>query len=314
MNRRSVSHGAALGAMLAAGLFMNAMQGYAGVWGADYFPNVSLTTQDGQKVHFYDDLLKGKRVIVNFIYTTCGSSCPLETARLVQVEKILGEHMGRDIFFYSLTVDPDHDKPRVLKEYAKSFHTGPGWLFLTGNKKDLELVRKKLGQAASAGQNQITDHSTSLMLGNEATGEWIRDSSMDNPQYIATIVRDWFAGAARREKGGDYANAPGVPDYVGDRGAYLFNNQCGACHSIGKGDGIGPDLLGVTKHRDPAWVAGFIAKPDEMLAKKDAVATSLYARYKQVRMPNLRLTDRDVAAIVSYLGSQTTGEGHTIAR
>src|SRR5260221_10368088 len=84
-------------------------------WGADYFPNVPLTTQDGVRVRFYDDLIKGKIVAINLIYTTCKYACPLETARLSQVAKLLGDRMGRDVFFYSITIDPDHDTPEVLK-------------------------------------------------------------------------------------------------------------------------------------------------------------------------------------------------------
>jgi len=56
-------------------------------WGSNYFPNVTLTTQDGKKVQFYDDLIKGKIVAVNLIYTTCKYACPLETARLTGAQK-----------------------------------------------------------------------------------------------------------------------------------------------------------------------------------------------------------------------------------
>src|SRR3954467_8330525 len=80
-------------------------------WGANYFPNVPLTTQDGKTVRFYDDLLKGKRVIINLMYTECGDSCPLETARLAQVARIWGDHPGRDIWFYSFSIDPQRDPP-----------------------------------------------------------------------------------------------------------------------------------------------------------------------------------------------------------
>ena len=83
-------------------------------WGADYFPNVPLVTQDGTTVRLYDDLLKGKSVAINVIYTSCKDECPLETARLAQVQKLLGERMGKDIFFYSITIDPKRDKPEVL--------------------------------------------------------------------------------------------------------------------------------------------------------------------------------------------------------
>jgi protein SCO1/2 len=79
--------------------------------------NVPLITQDGKQVRFYDDLIKGKIVAVNFIYTSCMFTCPLETARLAQVQRILGERVGKDIFFYSISIDPDHDTPAVLKEY-----------------------------------------------------------------------------------------------------------------------------------------------------------------------------------------------------
>src|SRR5947209_14895639 len=141
----------------------------AATWGANYFPNVPLTTQDGKTVRFYDDLLKGKRFIINLMYTECGDSCPLETARLSQVKKILGDHLGRDIWFYSLSIDPKHDTPATLKAYADSFHAGPGWLFLTGKKEDIELIRKKLGLYARTGEDQLTDHTTSVMIGNEAS-------------------------------------------------------------------------------------------------------------------------------------------------
>lgn len=106
-------------------------------WGAGYFPNTELITQDGKKVRFYDDLVRGKIVVIDLIYTHCVDSCPLETARLAQVQKLLGDAVGKQIFFYSITIDPEHDTPAVLKEYAEKYHTGPGWLFLTGKKRIL---------------------------------------------------------------------------------------------------------------------------------------------------------------------------------
>src|SRR5689334_15609235 len=114
-------------------------------WGADYFPNVPLTTQDGTTVHLYDDLLKGKALAINVMYTSCKDECPLETARLVQVPRLLGERMGKDIFFYSITIDPKRDTPQVLKAYAQKYGAGPGWLFLTGKEEDIKLATKKLG-------------------------------------------------------------------------------------------------------------------------------------------------------------------------
>src|SRR5262249_39406059 len=101
-------------------------------WGANYFPNVELVTHEGKRVRFFDDLLKDKTVVLNFIYTSCPDACPLETAKLAEVQAILGDRVGVDTFFYSISIDPQHDTPEVLADYAKRFRAGPGWLFLTG--------------------------------------------------------------------------------------------------------------------------------------------------------------------------------------
>jgi len=292
-------------ALLALGLLTTVKPAHAATWGADYFPNVPLTTQDGKTVRFYDDLLKGKRFIINLMYTECGDSCPLETARLSQVKKILGDHLGRDIWFYSLSIDPQRDTPAALKAYADKFHAGPGWLFLTGKKEDIDLIRRKLGLHARADENGLTDHTTSVMIGSEPTGEWIKDSSLDNPQYMASIVRDWLsAGQSFENKSTTYA----VSEHAADKGGYLFETRCAACHTVGQGDSVGPDLQGVTQRRDRTWLAHFIAAPNEMIAQKDPTATALYARYKQVKMPNLRLSDVDVNAVLGYLAAPTKSE------
>jgi protein SCO1/2 len=86
-------------------------------------PNVALTTHKGAHVHFYD-LIKGKTVAIELIYTTCQFACPLETARLAQVQTLLGDRMGRDVFFYSITIDPEHDTPDALNAFAEKYHAG----------------------------------------------------------------------------------------------------------------------------------------------------------------------------------------------
>jgi protein SCO1/2 len=269
-------------------------------WGANYFPNVALTTQDGKTVHLWDDLLKDKKVIINFIYTDCSASCPLETAKLVQVQKILAPRMGKDIFFYSITLDPKHDTPAVLKAYAAKFHAGPGWLFLTGKKEDIELVRKKFGLAAQSFQNELTDHSTRLTIGNGATGQWMQDGAMDDPRYIAMMAGDWLSSWKNHPKGESYTKAQPV-EGASDKGLYLFKTRCSACHSMGNGDGIGPDLAGVARVRDHAWLARFLTAPDEVLASGDPIANALYIKYKKIKMPNLRLGEKDVDALIKYL-------------
>src|SRR5215467_2717942 len=202
----------------------------AGPWGADYFPNVLLTTQDGATVHFYDDLLKGKKVAINLIYTSCKDECPLETARLVQVQQLLGDRVGRDVFFYSISIDPTRDTPAVLQAYAEKFHVGPGWLFLTGREDDIKLVAKKLGLSRRSDARTRDGHSASLMIGDEAGGQWMRNSAVDNPRFLAATIGNFF-GWASRQPARSYAEVSS--SRMPEKREYFFQSRCGACHTIG---------------------------------------------------------------------------------
>jgi protein SCO1 len=280
-------------------------------WGSNYFPNVELITQDGKKVKFYDDLLKGKIVVIDLIYTHCVDSCPLETARLAQVQKMLGDRVGKDVFFYSITIDPRHDTPQVLKAYSEKYHAQPGWLFLTGKKADIDLISKKMGLYTEPDPKDRDGHTPSVLIGNETTGQWMRNSATDNPRFLSILIGDWLNSwkysAATPAK--SYAEA--APMKL-DAGQYLFTTHCAACHSVGNGDKIGPDLVGVTNVRNREWLTRFIQEPDKVLAAKDPIATALFKKYKQVRMPNLRLSNDDTAALLRFLQSQSAGQ-HKIA-
>ncbi|HKV92838.1 MAG TPA: SCO family protein [Candidatus Angelobacter sp.] len=281
-------------------------------YGANYFPNVVLTTQDGTKVHFYDDVLKGKSVVIDLIYTECQDSCPLETARLVQVQKILGDRVGKDIFFYSISIDPRHDTPKVLKEYAAKYHVGPGWTFLTGKKEDIALVSKKLGLYTDPDPNNRDGHTPSLLIGNEPGGQWMRNAATDNPKFLANMIGNWLNGWANSrpvEANLDYSKAGQIDLHTqSDKGRYIFASQCAACHTIGHGDKIGPDLQGVTNVRDRAWLERFISTPDKVLAEKDPIAVALYEKYKQVKMPNLRMADVDLQNLLKFLADQSAAQ------
>jgi protein SCO1/2 len=275
-------------------------------WGRDYFPNVSLTTQDGKVVRLYDDLLKDKIVAISLFYTRCKYGCPLETARLAQVQKILGDRVGKEIQFYSISIEPERDTPEVLRTYAKKYGAGPGWTFLTGEEKDIRAVSQKLGLRAKAPNPADQDgHSPILMIGNVATGQWMQNSALDNPKLLAMTIGRLLDGWKGNTAGKSYAEAPSLDDM--DKGEYLFTTRCSACHTVGKGDGIGPDLKGVTAQRDRAWLTRFIQSPDKVLAEGDPIARALFEKYKQVNMPNLRLAKEDVAVIVDYLARQDAG-------
>jgi protein SCO1/2 len=273
-------------------------------WGAEYFPNVPLTTQDGTTVRFYDDLLKGKAVAINLIYTHCQHECPLETARLVQVQRLLGDRVGKDLFFYSISIDPARDTPTVLKAYADKFHVGPGWLFLTGKKEDITLISKKLGLSSLTDAANRDGHMPSLMIGNEATGQWMRHSAVDDPRFLAVTIGQFLPGRQEQKVEKSYADVPPIPPL--DAGAYLFRTRCAACHTVGQGDRVGPDLLGVTHRRERPWLARYVQVPDQLRAEHDPIATALTAQYPNVLMPNLGLAGGDVAALLTYLEAHQT--------
>lgn len=276
----------------------------AASWGEQYFPNVPLVTQDGETVHFYDDLIKDKIVLVNFIYTGCTQICPLVTARMAQVQKQLGERVGRDIFLYSITLDPLHDTPEMLKKHAAAFHAGPGWLFLTGKPEDLDQVRYKLGERSKG----LGDHRNDALAGNGATGEWERTSLFQDVGQIARTMLN-MDPIFRTEKGNtagpSYAQVTPLGS-AGQPGQALFVKACASCHTIGKGDLVGPDLQGVTSRRDRAWLSEFMRRPDALRARQDPIALALSAKYEGVSMPDLGLAETDVSDLLAYLETQTS--------
>lgn len=279
--------------------------------GADYFPNVPLLNQDGETLNFYDDVIKGKVVAINFIFTHCGDSCPLETANLRRVQKLLGDRMGQDIFFYSISIDPQRDTPPVLKDYMQKFKIGSGWQFLTGKKADIDQIRKKLGMFRD-GEDELSEHSVNLIVGNEATGQWMKRTPFDVPQSLAWVLGERLHNHAhsRRFAGKQsYASASRLPQT--SRGEDLFRSRCRACHSIAGGDGIGPDLNRVVDRRERSWLIRFIKEPDVMLKENDLLALSLLAKYKNIPMPNLKLNNADIQALIVYLQAET--QRHALA-
>jgi protein SCO1/2 len=289
---------AAVASFAAAAALLSPGTAVGGPWGADYFPNVPLVTQDGKVVQFYDDLLKGKSVAINLIYTHCTAACPLETAKMTQVQRILGDRVGKDIFFYSISIDPKNDTPEAMKAYMQKYHIGPGWTFLTGKEEDIKQIAKKLGLSSLTDLTNRDGHMPSLMIGNVPTGQWMRQSAVDNPRFLAAHINNFF-GWKSTEPLRSYAELREPPTI--DEGERLYKTRCAACHTVGKGDGIGPDLANVTKRRDHCWVGRYIAEPDKMLDEKDPIALELFQKYKNVRMPNLSLAAEDVALIVSHI-------------
>jgi len=272
-------------------------------WRGEYFPNVELVTHEGKSVRFYDDLIKDRVVAINFIFTSCKDVCPGETARLRQVQQLLGERADQDVFMYSITIDPETDSPEVLARYREQFGIGPGWTFLTGSEEDIELLQRKLGLLIED-LDDPDDHNINLVVGNEATGRWMKRSPYDNPHVLAGLLMDslhnWKVPRAGRRS---YASAEKLPLFT--RGEYLFRTRCNACHTIGQGDGVGPDLIGIVEKRAPAWLTRWLIEPDVMIEEEDPIALQILAEYGDVRMPNLRLTELETASLIEYLRDES---------
>jgi protein SCO1/2 len=310
---RKIRTGAVVAAAVVAAAALLGPKAASAQWGADYIPNVALTTQDGKVVRLYDDLLKGKKVAINLMYTKCTSTCPLETAKLSQVKKILGDRVGKDVFFISISIDPEYDTPERLKAYSEKFHAGEGWTFVTGDDNDIKLVARKLGLSSLSDAKNRDGHQPALMIGDVDGGNWMRNSAVDNPQFLAgTIVN--FLGLRKSSKA-MIGYAEGAANFKApDQGEYMFRTRCAACHTVGKGDSVGPDLAGLTTRREKAWVARYLREPDKMLAEKDPVATALFEKYQNVRMPNLALSPDEIAALLGQIEKLTPPPAQKTAR
>ncbi len=153
-------------------------------------PNLPLVTHEGKKVHFYDDLVKDKVVTLNFFYALCGDVCPAVTANLVEVQKLLGDQVGRDIFMYSFTLRPEADDVLAIQNYRDNFGAGPGWTFLTGEPDDLEKLRRAIGftNPNPLLDKDTTQHIGNVRYGNEALMLWAACPGMAKPSFIAESI------------------------------------------------------------------------------------------------------------------------------
>jgi protein SCO1 len=164
-----------------------------------YFPNVTLYNQNGKRVSFYDDLVKGKIVTLNFFYGNCEGICPQVTSNMVKVQKLLAKHVGKDLFMNSFTLKPEEDTPEKLKEYEQMHGIGPGWNLLTGKPADIELLRKSLGftYPQKAIDQDKSQHIGNVRYGNEPLMLWSACPGMAHASWIAESI-SWII---RDEKG-----------------------------------------------------------------------------------------------------------------
>ena len=149
-----------------------------------YFTDVALINQNGERMRFYSDLLKGKVVIINSFFGTCQGVCLPMNRNLEKIQEALGDRVEKDVHIISISVDPVVDTPASLKEYAKKLHARPGWYFLTGDKQNVEFALNKIGHFVTDKQ----DHLNILIIGNERTGLWKKALSLAPTAELVKIV------------------------------------------------------------------------------------------------------------------------------
>jgi cytochrome oxidase Cu insertion factor (SCO1/SenC/PrrC family) len=159
-----------------------------------YFTDTRLLDQDGREVRFYTDALRGKIVLISFIYTSCTDICPILMHNLTDVQASLGDRFGKDVFFVSISVDPEDDTPEELRKYAERYGAKPGWIFLTGPKKDVDAVIRRFGEFMA----DFEEHSMTFVLGDVKNARWSKMRGDLPPGIVLARILDLLS---RREDG-----------------------------------------------------------------------------------------------------------------
>lgn len=154
------------------------------------FPNTVLTTHEGRTVKFYDDLVRDKVVAINMMYTDCKGICPRMTANLRQVQKLIGDRLGRDVYMYSISLQPEIDVPERLKEYADRHRIPSGWQFLTGTHNDIEQLRFHLGfyDRDPVVDREKSTHTGMVRIGNDKFNRWTMALALAEPEQILATI------------------------------------------------------------------------------------------------------------------------------
>jgi protein SCO1/2 len=152
----------------------------------DYFTNVELIDQDGQRLKFYDDVLKDNVVVISFIFTNCQGACPLMTRNLTMIRDMLPDTARGEINFVSISLDPVRDTPSAMKEFAQTHNADQdGWLFLTGKPENVNLVTQRLGTYT----DDLEAHTTMLIAANVREAHWTKIPPNVPPNGVVERLR-----------------------------------------------------------------------------------------------------------------------------
>jgi cytochrome oxidase Cu insertion factor (SCO1/SenC/PrrC family) len=148
-------------------------------------PDAAVYDQTGKPINFYRDLVKGKTVAINFIFTTCTTICPPLTATFRRVQQDLAKG-PLQVQLISISVDPSIDTPDRLRQFAAKFNAGPGWTFVTGDKAEIDSLLREFGVAVV----NKNDHTPMILIGNDRAGYWTRAYGLSSPTALGKLITE----------------------------------------------------------------------------------------------------------------------------
>lgn len=156
-------------------------------------PDTALVDHEGRAVKLASEVVGDRIVVVDFVYTSCTTVCPVASALFAQVQQRLGERTAQDVRLVSFTVDPVRDTPSRLKAYGKRYESGPGWVWLTGAKPQVDEALKAFGAFTPNFEN----HPPLVLVGDAKAGRWLRFYGFPTPEQVLEAVRDLSAQRGR---------------------------------------------------------------------------------------------------------------------
>lgn len=147
-------------------------------------PDVTLLDQEGREVRFYTDLVKGKVVIINFIFTSCKVVCPPLGANFAKLQNTAADRVGKDIHLISVSTDPENDTPARLRAWGDKFGAKPGWTLVTGEKAEIDKLLLALSGDVARGE----EHSAVVLIGSDPRGEWMQTYGLAPPGRLLKLV------------------------------------------------------------------------------------------------------------------------------
>ncbi len=290
--------------------------------GERYFGNLTVTDQNGKSHRFYDDFIRDRVVLINFIFTKCADICPVATDNLVRVRKLFLSE-GLDVTLASITVDPENDNPAALKSFAVA-HAADQWPFITGSKKNIDWITRRLGAAVDVPQ----EHSTVLIVGNDKTGDWRKLIVTETPSTILEHVKAVIPREVTVTKPSNISRGQSL---VTGKNIYHFGSldskvsvtldgvpvamtsfACGNCHgsvAAGKSEGL---------QRVPSIQSSYLSSTSSSTSKRAYDRLSLVRLLREGVdisgkkisniMPQYQFTNAEVASLFDYLTVIGTAE------